>query len=198
MANGTQDPDSTPMTNFCASGKKKTNKHKHCGRDGVRDKQEPSLGQRGPLPGTNSDPSLGQTGLFLLNSTVKALFCPVCPWDGWGSSLGRLSHKGRQKNVYVFFVYWFFVVPSADFPSETCLCNINSLLLWACARRDVDVHDLMWSRRTMIKSQTKQHSRPALTKSSGHTLGANKGWLAEYAQASLVLPCSGRIRDAPN
>ena len=44
------------------SGKEKTNKHKHFGRDGVRDKQEPSLGQMGPLrawvklgpvPGTN-------------------------------------------------------------------------------------------------------------------------------------------------
>ena len=43
------------------SGKKKTNKHKHFGRDGVRDKQEPSLGtdgtppqdKLGPVPGTN-------------------------------------------------------------------------------------------------------------------------------------------------
>ena len=44
-----------------SSGKKKTNKHKHFRRDGVRDKQEPSLGtngtpprdKMGPVPGTN-------------------------------------------------------------------------------------------------------------------------------------------------
>ena len=66
------------------SGKKKSNKHKHFRRDGVRDKQEPSLGQMGPLPGTKRDPSLGQTGLSLFNSTVKSPFCSVCPWDGWG------------------------------------------------------------------------------------------------------------------
>ena len=93
------------------SGKKKTNKHKHFRRDGVRDKQEPSLGQMGPLPGTNWDPSLGQTGLSLFNSTVKSPFCPVCPWDRWGFVPGTLSHKGRQKNVYVFSVYWFFLLP---------------------------------------------------------------------------------------
>ena len=66
-----------------------------------------SLGQTGPLPGINWGPSLGQTGLFLLNSTVKSPFVPVCPWAGGGSSLGRLSHKGRHKNVYVSSVYWF-------------------------------------------------------------------------------------------
>ena len=43
-----------------ASDKKKTNKHKHFGRDGVRDKQELSLGQSGTPP-------LGQIG--------------TCPWD---------------------------------------------------------------------------------------------------------------------
>ena len=65
------------------------------GLDGVR--------ETGPVPRTvprtNQDPSLGQTGRFLLNSTVKSSFCPVCSWDVWGSSLGRLSRKGRQKNV---------------------------------------------------------------------------------------------------
>ena len=66
-----------------SSGKKKTNKHKHFGRDGVRDKHEPSLGQTRPLPGTNWEPS-GQTGRFQFNSTVKSPFCPVCPWDRWG------------------------------------------------------------------------------------------------------------------
>ena len=65
----------------------------------------------GPLPGTKWDPSLGQTGLSLFNSTVKSPFCPVCPWTGGGSSLGRLSREGRQKNVYVLCVYCFFFVP---------------------------------------------------------------------------------------
>ena len=87
--------------------RKKTNNHRHFGQDGVRDKQDPSLGQTGPLPGTNWDPSVGQTGLFPFNSTVKSAFCPVCPWTGRGLSLERLSQKGRQKNVYVFSVYWF-------------------------------------------------------------------------------------------
>ena len=83
------------------SGEKKTNKHKHFRRDGLRDKQEPSLGQMGPLPGTKWDPSLGQTGLSLFNSTVKSLFCPVCPWDGWGFVPGTIVPQG---------------------PSEKCLC----------------------------------------------------------------------------
>ena len=79
---------------------KKTNKHKPFRRDGVRDKQEPSLGQMGPLPGTKCDPSLGQTGLSLFNFTVKSPFCPVCPWDGWFVP-GTIVPQG---------------------PSEKCLC----------------------------------------------------------------------------
>ena len=70
--------------------------------------QELSLGQTGPLPGTNWDPSLGQTGRFLLNSTVKSPFCPVCPWDGWGFVLGTIVPQGLSEKVYVFSVYWFF------------------------------------------------------------------------------------------
>ena len=50
------------------------------GRDGARDKQEPSLGQTGPFPGTNREPSQGQTGHFLLSSAVNRHFIPfVCP-----------------------------------------------------------------------------------------------------------------------
>ena len=66
----------------------------------------------GPLPGTKWDPSPGQTGHSLLNSTVKSPFCPVCPWDGWGFVIV----KGRQKNVYVFSVYWFFLLPTFAIP----------------------------------------------------------------------------------
>ena len=82
---------------FFKSGKKKNNKHKHFRRDGVRDKQEPSLGQMGPLPGTKWDPSLGQTGLSLFNSTVKSPFCPVCPWDGWGFVPGTIVPQGPSE-----------------------------------------------------------------------------------------------------
>ena len=78
---------------------KKTNKHKHCGRDGVRDKQEPSLGHTGPLPGTNWDLSL----LFLFDSTVKSPFCPVCHWDGWGFVHGTIFPQGPpEKCLRVF------------------------------------------------------------------------------------------------
>ena len=92
------------------SGKKKTNKHKHFRRDGVRDKQEPSLGQMGPLPGTKWDPSLGQTGLSLFNSTVRSPFCPVCPLDGWGFVPGTIVPQG---------------------PSEKCLCVLCLLVFVA-------------------------------------------------------------------
>ena len=94
----------------CFSGKKKTNKHKYFRRDSVRDKQEPSLGQMGPLPGTKWDPSLGQTGLSLFNSTVKSPFCPVCPWGGWGFVPGTIVPQG---------------------PSEKCLCVFCLLVFFA-------------------------------------------------------------------
>ena len=54
--------------------KKKAYKHKHFGVFGtIRDRAWDKW-----------DPSLGQTGRFLLISTVKWPFCPVCPWEGWG------------------------------------------------------------------------------------------------------------------
>ena len=98
-------------------GQEKTNKHKHFGRDGVRDKHEPSLGQTGPLPGTNWDPSLGQTGLFLFNSTVKSPFCPVCPWDGWGFVPGTIVPQGpSEKCLCVFCLLVFFAPRSGPHP----------------------------------------------------------------------------------
>ena len=95
-----------------SSGKKKTNKHKHFGRDGVRDKQEPSLGQMGPLPGTKWDPSLGQTGLSLLNSTVKSPFCPVCPWDDCPA-------RAVRKMFMCFLFIGFFAPKFPEFSSGT-------------------------------------------------------------------------------
>ena len=95
-------------------GKRKTNKHKHCGRDGVRDKHEPSLGQTGPVPGTNWDPSLGQTGLFLFNATVKSPFCPVCPWDGWGFVPGTIVPQGPSEKCLCVFCLLFFFAPNPE------------------------------------------------------------------------------------
>ena len=100
------------LTSHCYAfprARKKTNEHKHFGRDGVRDKQEPSLGQMGPLPGTKWDPSLGQTGLSLFYSTVKSPFRPVCPWDGWGFVPGTIvPQEGRQKMFMCFLFIGFF------------------------------------------------------------------------------------------
>ena len=113
------------------SGKKKTNKHKHFRRDGVRDKQEPSLGQMGPLPGTKWDPSLGQTGLSLLNSTVKSPFCPVCPWDGWGFVPGTIVPQG---------------------PSEKCLCVFCLLVFSSPYIFDLfGTFKTLWVRRPFVR-----------------------------------------------
>ena len=89
-------------------GQEKNNKHKHFGRDGVRDKQEPFLGQTGPLPGTNRDPSLGQTGRSLFNYTVKSPFCPVYPWDGWGFVPGTIVPQGSSEKCLCVFCLLFF------------------------------------------------------------------------------------------
>ena len=98
------------------SGKKKTDKHKHFRRDGPRDKQEPSLGQMGPLPGTKWDPSLGQTGLSLFISTVKSLFCPVCPWDGWGFVPGTIVPQGPSEKCLCVFCLLVFFAPNSVNP----------------------------------------------------------------------------------
>ena len=96
---------------FTSRARKKTNKQKHFRRDGVRDKQEPSLGQMGPLPGTKWDPSLGQTGLSLFNSTVKSPFCPVCPWDRWGFVPGTIVPQGPSEKCLCVFCLLFFLLP---------------------------------------------------------------------------------------
>ena len=94
------------------------NKHKHFRRDGVRDKQEPSLGQMGPLLGTKWDPSLGQTGLSLFNSTVKSPFCPVCPWDRWGFVPGTIVPQGPSEKCLCVFCLLVFLLPKKG-PART-------------------------------------------------------------------------------
>ena len=111
------------MFNFrtLLSGKK--NKQKHFGRDSVP-------GQTGTVPGTNRTPpqdTLGQIGLSLCSSTVKSPFCPRLSLGG-GSYLGRLFHKGRQKNVYVFSVYWLFSPPTFELSKWSIGAPITHLL----------------------------------------------------------------------
>ena len=152
-----KDPPENPPRNSSGNNRaRKTNKHWHFWRDGVRDKQELSLGQTGPAPqknirnpnhhyfekeycntppicigvhlqlvlqhlwfptlsgysplsGRNWDPSLGQTGRSLLNSTVKSPFCPVCPWDGWGvRSRDDCPARASEKMLMCFLFIVFF------------------------------------------------------------------------------------------
>ena len=98
-------------------GQEKPDKHKHFERDGVQDKQEPSLGQTGPLPGTNWDPSLGQSGLVLVNSTVKSPFCSVCPWDGWGVRPWDDCLARAVRKIFMFFSVYF-LPPSLTLHSD--------------------------------------------------------------------------------
>ena len=70
-------------------GKRKTNKHKHFGRDGVRDKQEPSLGQigtrprdkPGPVPGTNRPFPVYFHSKGTILSRLSLGRVGVRPWD---------------------------------------------------------------------------------------------------------------------
>ena len=75
----------------------------------------------GPLPGTKWDPSLGQTGLSLFNSTVKSPFCPVCPWDGWGFVPGTIVPQGpSEKCLCVFCLLFFFCFQNCCDQSQGC------------------------------------------------------------------------------
>ena len=65
------------------------------------DKWDPSPGQNGTRP-------WDKPAFLCLIPQSNRHFVPFVPGTGGGSSLGRLSHKGRQKNVCVFSVYWFF------------------------------------------------------------------------------------------
>ena len=83
------------------SGKKKPNKHTHFGWDGS--------GQTGTGPslGQNQEPSLKHNRASCLGQTGR-YFVTFVPGTGPSLSLGRLSRKGRQINVYVFCVYRLF------------------------------------------------------------------------------------------
>ena len=63
----------------------------------------------GPVPGTDRAPSLGQTGRFLFNSTVKSPVCPVCPWDGSRFVPGTIVLQGAsEKCLCVLCLLFFF------------------------------------------------------------------------------------------
>ena len=125
-------------------GQEKTKKHKHFWRDGARDKHEPSPGQTGPLPGTNWDPSLGQTGLFLFDSTVKPPFCPVCPWDGWGFVPGTIVPQGRSEKCLCVFCLLVFFAPqqSGDYAAQ--------LQMWIWRSHCVLLQQQRWEQCTPI------------------------------------------------
>ena len=84
--------------------------------------------KRDPIPGTNWGPSLGQTGRFLFNSTVKSPFCPVCPWDGWGFVPGTIVPQGPSEKCLCVFCLLVFFAPNwskeeievARLQSEVC------------------------------------------------------------------------------
>ena len=61
----------------------------------------PPRDKTGPVPGTNRPFSLEFHSKIAILSRLSLGQVGVRPWK-------RLSHKGRQKNVYVFSVYWFF------------------------------------------------------------------------------------------
>ena len=50
--------------------------------------------------------SLGQTGRFLFDYTVKSPNCPVSFWDRWGSFLGWLSCQGRDAYGVLRFLFF--------------------------------------------------------------------------------------------
>ena len=77
------------------------------------DKWDPSPGQNGTRP-------WDKPAFLCLIPQRNRHFVPFVPGTGGGSSLERLSHKGRQKNVYVFSVYWFFR------PQNNCSLTIRS------------------------------------------------------------------------
>ena len=68
--------------------------------------------KRDPIPGTNWDPSLGQTDRFLCTSTVKLPFCPVCPWDRWGFVPGTIVPQGPSEKYLCVFCLLVFSAPN--------------------------------------------------------------------------------------
>ena len=81
----------------------------------------------GPLPGTKWDPSLGQTGLPLFNSTVKSPFCPVCPWDGWGFVPGDDCPARAVRKMLMCFLFIGFLLPKTSDASSENVRSINVL-----------------------------------------------------------------------
>ena len=67
----------------------------------------------GSVPGTNQDLSLGQTGNFLFNSTVRSPFCTLKgPWDGWGFVPGTIVLQGpsEKKIQLLHYIIWCFQI----------------------------------------------------------------------------------------
>ena len=58
-----------------------------------------------PSPGQNETRPWDKPAFLCLIPQSNRHFVPFVPGTGGGSSLGRLSHKGRQKNVYMCFLF---------------------------------------------------------------------------------------------
>ena len=103
----------------CQSGKKKTNKHKHFRRDGVRDKWDPSPGQNGtrprdkmgPVPGTNRPFSVQFHSKIAILSRLSLGRVGVRPWDDCPARAVRKMFMCFM--FIVFFSQMSFVVTSA-------------------------------------------------------------------------------------
>ena len=76
-------------------------------------------------PWHKRDLSPGQIGtrpwdkpaFFLLDSKVKALFCPVWPWDGWGFVPGTIVPQGPSKKCLRVFCLLVFFRPQLCMPN---------------------------------------------------------------------------------
>ena len=96
--------------------------NKHFGRDGARDKQEPCLGQTGPVPGDKPGP-WDKTGRFqnLLNSTATSPFVPFVPGTVGGSSPRTMAPQGlAEKCLCVLCLLVLSPPPPHQRVSRTC------------------------------------------------------------------------------
>ena len=59
-----------------------------------------------------------QTSRFLLNSTGKSPFCPVCPWDRLGCVPGTIVPQGPSDFFCMHFVFVGFLRPPDTFDHD--------------------------------------------------------------------------------
>ena len=72
---------------------------------GGRDKQKPSLGETGPLPGQIGTCPSDKPAVFQMNSTVKSSFCPFVAGTG-GFVPGTIVPQGPSENLLFIGSFW--------------------------------------------------------------------------------------------